>query len=172
MQVSDNQEFESFVPVYDVVPERWEDARPFIVEQLKRIANGLNVREIGFFLDQELLAGKFFIPGLNIVEGGGSSQQFRTVLRKVIDFGPLPNAGLKTVAHEITVDANFTLVFLGGYATDPVNFIGIPLPFASPLALNQNILINMDMTNIRVQTSINYSQFTRCFIILEYMQEL
>jgi len=171
MTPSDNQQLESYVPVYDVVPERWEDARPFIVEQLKRIANAVNLREIGWFLDEELLSGKAFIPGVNDVADGGTSQQYRSVLRKVINFGSLPNAALKTVPHGITVDNNFTLVFMGAYATDPVNFIGIPLPFASP-TLNQNILLNMDVNNVRIQTSLNYSQFTRCYVIIEYLQEV
>ncbi len=39
-----SQEFESFVPVYDVVPDDWNDARPFLVEILKKITNGLNAR--------------------------------------------------------------------------------------------------------------------------------
>lgn len=80
----DSQNFESFVPVYDVAPKTWEEGMPFIVEQFKRLANAINVREIGFFLDQELLAGKLFIPGDNIANDGGGTQQFRTVLRKVI----------------------------------------------------------------------------------------
>ena len=46
----DSQTLESYVPVYDVVPEKWEEARPFLVEQLKKISEGVNTREIGFFL--------------------------------------------------------------------------------------------------------------------------
>ena len=49
MQPEDSQILESYVPVYDAAPDKWEDARPFIVEQLKRLANAINVREIGFF---------------------------------------------------------------------------------------------------------------------------
>jgi hypothetical protein len=171
MQPSDSQELESYVPVYDVVPEKWEDARAFIVEQLKRLANAVNVREIGFFLDQELLAGKFFIPGISIAEGGGSSQQFRTVLRKVINFGTLPNSGSKSVPHGIDFDTNFTLVFLGGYATNPTNLNAIPLPFSSP-TLNQNILLYIDSVNVNVITALNYTNYTTCFVTIEYMQEL
>jgi hypothetical protein len=58
MQPLDSQEFESYVPVYDTVPEQWEDARAFLVEQLKKISNAVNVREIGWLLDEELLSGK------------------------------------------------------------------------------------------------------------------
>ncbi len=81
MLPQDSQQLESYVPVYDVAPQTWDEGRVFLVEQIKRLANAINAREIGFFLDQELLSGKSFIPGVNIVTGAGSSQQFRTVLR-------------------------------------------------------------------------------------------
>jgi hypothetical protein len=171
MQSSDSQILESYVPVYDVVPEKWEDARPFIVEQLKKISTAVNIREIGWFLDEELLSGKAFIPGSNNVMDGGTSQQFRQVLRKVINFGTLPNAGLKSVPHGIVFDTNFTLVFLGAYATNPTNLNAIPIPFASP-TLNQNILLYIDNVNVNIITAINYTNYTRCFVTIEYMQEL
>ena len=109
----DSQNLESYVPVYDVAPKTWEEGMPFIVEQLKKLANAVNAREIGFFLDQELLSGKSFIPGVNIASGGGSSQQFRTILRKVITFPGL-TVGLNTQPHEVTVDANFSLIQMFG----------------------------------------------------------
>src|SRR5271157_192397 len=99
MSVS-SQEFESYLPVYDTIPEKWEDGREFLVEELKKISNAINAREIGWFLDEELLTGKAFIPG-TIVPGNNPSE-FRQILRKVIDFGTLPNTGPKSVAHGIT----------------------------------------------------------------------
>src|SRR5882724_4464250 len=102
MTFSDNQQLESFVPVYDAVPDKWEEARPFFVEQLKRISNAVNIREIGWFLDEELLSGKAFIPGTTNLNDLSTSQVFRQVLRKVVDFGPLPAAGTKSVPHGIT----------------------------------------------------------------------
>lgn len=167
---SDDQIFESYLPVYDVVPEKWEDSRPFIVEQLKRISNAVNVREIGFFIDEEVLSGKAFIPSANLT---GTSQQFRQVLRKVIDFGALPAAGVKAVPHGITFDANFTLVQMFGSATDPVNLFAIPLPYVEILnPLIKGIQLLMDSINVYVVVDSDRSSLTRCFIVIEYMQEL
>lgn len=166
---TDNQNLESFVNVYDAVPAKWEDARPFIVEQLKTISNGINVREIGFYLDQELLSGKLFIPGAT--PPGNNPGLFRTILRIVVDMGPLPNTATKSVPHGVTVDGNFTLMQLYGAATDPVAFTGIPLPYASPV-LNENIALNMNSTNINITTGRNWSNYTRCFVVMEYIQEL
>jgi hypothetical protein len=57
----DSQVYESYVPVYDSVPEKWEDARQFLVEQLKKISNAVNNREIGYYINDQILSGKQFI---------------------------------------------------------------------------------------------------------------
>lgn len=164
-----SQDFESFVPVYDVVPEKWEDAREFLVEHLKKISNAVNIREIGWFLNEELLSGKSFIPGTT---AAGNPQQFRTILRKVIEFGALPAAGTKSVAHGINVDANFTLIQIFSSATDPVSFISFSQPYADPISINNAVALTIDATNVNITVGANRSNFTRCFVTIEYIQEL
>ena len=161
MQPEDSQVFESFVPVYDAVPERWDNARPFLVEQLKKISNELNNREIGWFLDEELLAGKFLFPGVNASNEGGTSQRFRSVFRKVIEFSSL-GAGANTQAHGITIDANFTLLSLWGALTNATTMQGQPVP-------NNADTISYDATNIIITTA---AAWTRGLAIIEYVQEL
>lgn len=169
---SDNQQLEAYLPVYDVVPSKWEDARPFLVEQLKRIAIAVNIREIGWFLDEELLSGKAFIPGADNVAVGSTNQIFRQVLRKVINFGALPNAGTKSVAHGITFDSNLSLVFMGAYATDPVGLTALPIPYCDPTTLANGIALTMDATHVNITTAANLSNYTRCYVTIEYLQEL
>lgn len=168
----DSQNLESYVPVYDAIPEKWEDAKPFIVEQLKKISNAVNIREIGWFLDQELLSGKAFIPSSTPLSDLSTSQVFRQVLRKVVDFGALPAAGTKSVAHGITVDFNFTLVQMFAAATDPNDLLALPIVYADPTALNKAIALNMDATNVNITVGIDRSAYTRTFVVIEYMQEL
>lgn len=168
----DSQIFESFLPVYDAIPDKWEDARPFIVEQLKRIALAVNVREIGWFLDEEVLSGKAFIPGVTALSNLSTSQVFRQVLRKVIDFGTLPNAGTKSVPHGIVFDNNFTLVQMYAAATDPVAFLALPIPYVDPITLANGIRLDMDATNINIRTAANYTAYTRTSVVIEYLQEL
>lgn len=148
-----SQVFESYVPVYDTVPESWEDARQFLVEHLKKISNAVNIREIGWFLDEELISGKQFFPGTN------NNQLFRTVLRKVVDFSPLP-IGTKSVAHGIVVDANFSLIDLWGAATNASAMTGNPI--------NQPN-ITYDATNINITSAAAY---TRAYAVFEFIQEL
>lgn len=169
---SDAQQLETFVPVYDAVPDKWEDARPFIVEQLKRMSNAINIREIGWFLDEELLSGKSFIPGSENLDNLSTSQVFRQVLRKVIDFGALPAAGTKSVPHGITFTDNFTLVQMFAAATDPIALLAFPIVYADPLVLANAVALNMDATNVNITVGVNRSAYTRVFVTIEYLQEL
>lgn len=163
----DSQQFDSYVPVYDVVPEKWEESREFFVENLKKISNGINAREIGFYLDEEVLTGKQLFPGTTVA---GNPPQFRSILRKVIDFGALPNAGIKSVPHGITFDNNFTLVHLYGSATNPSNN-AIPLPFVH-VNPTSNIQLYMDTTNVVIVNLVDDRPYSRCFIVIEYILEL
>lgn len=153
-----SQNFESYVPVYDTVPEDWEDARQFLVEHLKKISNAVNIREIGWHLEEELLSGKQFTPPSNI---SGNSQQYRSIFRKVIDCSPLV-IGANSFAHGITFNANFTLIQLYGAATDSVAFTAVPLP-------NNQDSLTMDATNININVT---SAYDRAFVVVEYIQEL
>lgn len=161
MSPFDSQQLESYLPVYDVAPKEWEQARAFVVEQFKRFANAINSREIGFYLDQELLTGKSFIPGINQVVDGGSSQQFRTILRKVIVFPGLI-IGSNTQPHGIFVDANFTLIQLFGSATNSTALTGEPIP-------NAAITISYNVNNITIFSTKLYD---RAIAVIEYIQEL
>ena len=156
-----SQEFETYVPVYDTIPEAWEEAQPFLVEQLKKISNGVNAKTIGFLLDEELLSGQAFIPGVNNgTDSSGGSNQFRSVLRKVIDLGSLSmglNAG---VAHGIVFDANFTLIDLWVAATNSMTFM------AQDISGNDVV---MNATTIVVTSP---AAFDRSFAFIEYCQEL
>lgn len=169
--MSSNQEFENFVPVFDTAPKEPEKLRQFLVEQLRRISNSVNQREIGQYFDIEVLSGKQFFPGASVPE------QNRQIFRKVVTFGALPNSTGKSVAHEITtpdgspLDSNFTLIHLYGAATNPTSVTAIPLPFASPTA-TEEIKLSMDDTNIIVTTAMDYTAYTRTFIVVEYIQEL
>ncbi len=161
MTPSDNQIFESYVPVYDAVPEKWDDARAFIVEQLKRISTAINIREIGWFLDEELLSGKAFIPGTASIGASQTSQQYRSILRKVIEFPGL-TVGANSQAHGININDSFSLMQLYAGATNSMALTGEPIP-------NGADTIDYDATNININVAAPYD---RCWAVIEYIQEL
>lgn len=161
MNTNDSQRYESFVPVYDAIPSSWEDARPFIVEQLRKISDGVNIREIGWYLDEQLLSGKSFIPGANTVNGE-TSQEFRTMLRIVVVVGPISVAGNPNITpHGLNVDNNFTLIQLWASATNSTTFRSVT--FSNPDT------IWMDDTNVYIVSDGTYD---RCNCVIEYIQEL
>lgn len=171
MSALTSQDLETYLPPYGTVPANWEDAQPQLSEIIKRITQAINIRTIGFYLDQQLLTGDQFIPA-SYSSTSSTNVNYRSVFRKVVDIGTLPNAGTTSTAHGITVDANFTLVDLWGAATKPTaTFAAIPLPYSSP-TLNQNIKLNIDTTNINVTTAIDYSSYTRAFVTVEYLLEV
>jgi len=158
----DSQTLESYLPVYDAIPDKWEDARAFVVEQFKKISNAVNVREIGYFLDEELLSGKAFIPGTNDILEAGSSQRFRTILRKVIVFPGLTPGPPNTQPHGIFIDANFSLISLYAAATNSTALVGEQIP-------NGSDTISYTATDIVITVAAAYD---RAWAIIEYIQEL
>jgi len=153
----DSTQLESFVPVYDTVPEQWEQARPFLVEQLKKLANAVNAREIGFFLDEELLSGKAFIPGATLP--GNNPGQFRQILRIVVIFGAV-TAGATSRAHGVMVDANFTLIQLWACAFNSTSLVGT--------TFGNSDTISMDVTDINIVSNGTYD---KVYAFMEYVQE-
>lgn len=155
--MNNDQQFESYVPVYDMVPEKWDDARAFLVEQLKKISNAVNVREIGWYLDEELLSGKAFIPGATIP--GNNPGIFRQIFRKVVDVSPLV-AGANSFPHGITIDGNFTLIDSWVSATDSVAFTSITMAYPQ---------VDIDVLNVNINSP---NPYDRAFFFIEYLLEL
>jgi hypothetical protein len=151
-----SQQLESYVPVYDTVPEKWEDARSFLVEHLKKISNAVNIRTIGWLLDEELLSGQAFIPGVAIP--GNNPGQFRQILRIVVNVSPLV-IGVNTFAHGVTFDANFTLIDLWVSGTNSTTLMAQTLSGNSVVMNTANLVITSP------------AAFDRAYAVIEYLQE-
>lgn len=131
-------------------------------ETYKRTANAVNTKTSGLYLPQEIASFQQYFTS-------GNPMQNRDVYRKVVDFGALPNTAAKTVAHGITFDSNSTLTRLYAAATDPVNLLYIPIPYASPTLAN-NIELSLDSTNVIITTGNNRSAFTTCYVVIEWLK--
>lgn len=154
-----DQQFESYVPLYDAIPDKWEDAQGFITEQFKRIANAINVREIGWFLDEELLSGKQFIPA-PVANQNIKPLQVRSVFRKVIDVSPLVPGVNPPFLHGITFDINFTLIDLWVSGTNSVTF--------TARRITGNDVV-MNATQLLITSP---QAFDRAFAVVEYILEI
>lgn len=88
----------------------------------------------------------------------------KTIYRKVVDCGALPNATTKNVAHGITgLD---TVVTLYGAAKDPTSTVHIPLPYSEPTASN-TVGIYIQGSDIRIGDGYDYSNLT-AKVVIEY----
>ena len=162
---SQSQELQTYLPVYDTMPDDWADAKATLVENLKKMTNVINTKERGtMFLEQIISGGQLF--GTT-----ASAQQPRTIYRTVVNFGGLPNATTTTVPHNINIDVNFTLVDLFISATNPTALTSFSLKYWSQDA-TEDILISLTSTNIVVKTLTDYSAFTRSIVVIEYVLEL
>ena len=138
---------------------------------LNDIASAINTKDSGLYTDEIVITGQQFYPVFGTTTA--QSVTYRDVFRKVIDFGALPNAATKSVAHGITTTQNMTLTRFYATATDPAAAtlnIGIPIPYVNVAAPADGVQMTIDATNINITTTTaNYTAYTRCFVIVEYM---
>jgi hypothetical protein len=120
-------------------------------------ARASNNKDVGLYMLTELLNGQQFF--------GANPQHNRSIFRKVVQCGALPNAGTSTTAHSIngiTKDSRITRVY--GTACDPVAIKFIPIPNVG----NYEVEVLVDDTNIYLTTVANLSMFTDVIMVLEY----
>ena len=125
----------------------------------------INDKDIAQYVLQEVQNGQqFFEPN--------STNTFRGIYRKVIEFGALPDGtGItptKEINHGISVNDTTRFTRIYGVANDPDTSY-LPLPFASSVA-GEGISLEITRTVVRITTAIDYSAYTDTFIILEYLK--
>lgn len=126
-----------------------------------RILSSYNY-ESNYFLTTETDTGEKWIDG-------------RTIYRKVISFGTLPNNNIKNVAHGITFTAATTrIIKLTAYATDgQVNsgeIEGLIITHVNPTGVQYSFQLSYDNTNVMIRTAYNASGYTECYVIAEYIK--
>ena len=86
----------------------------------------------------------------------------KTIYKKTINFGTLPNATFKDVAHGIT--GLTAVINTYGYSYSGTTFR--PLPF--PGSLTNFVGVSLDATNITVTTATNLTTYTTTYITVVY----
>jgi hypothetical protein len=144
-----------------------------LYQNINNVSLMVNIKDTGYYDLNEFVNGQLFFPNLTYNDPSSTNyplqNAYRQVYRRVINFGPLPAAGTKTVAHGITFTSTLSLTRMYGAATDPVGQTVIPLPFASPV-LVQNIKLYADNTNVVITVGQDYSAYTICYVVMEYIR--
>jgi len=135
-----------------------------LYQYINTMSLAINTREGGYFPLYEYINGQLYFPTAT-----QDTAVFRSVFRKVINFGALPNAGTKSVAHKLNITGGYSFTHIYATASDQTGLHYIPIPYASPTLVN-NIEINVDATNVNITTGSNRSNFTICYVILEYIK--
>ncbi len=84
----------------------------------------------------------------------------KPIFRKVVDFGALPNAATKDVAHGVVTPAFFVHVYGIGLTISGTG-VSFPLP-------NVGALVETDGTNVSVTAPGDLSGYTASYVVLEY----
>jgi hypothetical protein len=147
-----------------------DEFRNFITRLRQSINNiniAVNLKDTGYYILDETANGQVFFPNQALNSTTSRLPTYRNVLRKVINFGALPNNTTKSVPHGIVIDALFSFTRIYATATNP-NTSFIPLPYASTTA-GDVIELNADTTNVNITTHSNKSAYTITYVILEWI---
>lgn len=140
-----------------------------LYQNINLISLVLNTKDSGYYNTREFVCGQLLFPNPTANDTDSNANDFRQVIRLVVDFGALPNAASKSVAHGLTVSATTQFTRIYATATDPVGFNYIPIPYASTTLIN-NIELRVDATNVTITTGIDRTAFTEVLVVLEYVQ--
>ena len=157
-------------PMYDVGDLNEETLKQLIV-QLTQFTNNiaiiLNQKDTGIYPLQQIVNGQTFFPNPALTSDTPQTPEPRQVYRQVFLTGPLPNAGILLIPHNIPITNIYTFTRIYGTASDTTGLNYIPLPEAF---VNGNIVdLAVDATNIIIHTNWNASNYNIVYIVLEWL---
>ena len=139
-----------------------------LYQNINNISMAVNLKDSGYYVQNEFISGQVYFQNPALNSTTATRPQFRDVIRKVINFGSLPNTGTKSVPHELTPNSSYSFTRIYGTASDTTGLNYIPLPYASPVLAN-NIELKVDATNVTIITGSNRSNFNITYVVLEFI---
>lgn len=140
-----------------------------LYQNLNNMSLVLNLKDSAYYVNTEFVNGQSYFPNPSYNSSTATAPSMRQVYRLVINFGALPASTTKSVAHGLTPSAGWTFTRIYGSSSDTTDLLYVPLPYASSTA-NKNIELNVDATNVNIITGIDWSAYTKTYVILEYMK--
>lgn len=140
-----------------------------LYQNLNLMAIAVNTKDTGYYPLSEFINGQLFFPNPLLNSGTSTFPAYRQVFRIVINFGALPNATTKSVAHGLTVDTATTFTRIYATASDTTGLTYIPIPYASASGID-DIEINVDVTNVNITTASDRTNYNVTYVILEYIK--
>lgn len=138
-------------------------------QNLNLMANVLNTKDTGVYNNSfQIVNSQQWFPNPLLSSATQTNPTLRPVNRLVINFGALPNAGAKAVNHNIPINGSYTFTRIYGTASDTTGLNYIPIPYASPVLIN-NIQLDVNATQVIITTGSNRTNFNVCYIVLEWI---
>lgn len=151
----------------DIDSDEFKDTLIELYEDLNQMAIALNLKESGYYNLDEFLTSAMLFPNPN--DSAALQPQWRQMFREVVNCGPLPNAGTKSVPHNIPITDTYSFVKIYGAASDQVALSYLPLPYVSTAA--GAIEVNVDGTNVNITTQSDRTAYTLAYVIIEYVKQ-
>lgn len=167
----------SYLPVDFDLPREQNGLHDFVNKRERLTSTILNIKENGTYENSELLSAQQWFS----TQAAGTTKQTRYAFRKVIDFGTLPNNATKSVAHGLTLDdtvnpSTYFFTEINGTAYDTttggekaIAINGTYYDIAAGAIANP-INLYVDQTNVNITTTSNRTNFTRCYVTLNYIK--
>lgn len=149
-----------FIPTSTYFPEKFDEFRAIFLQTYREIANAVNAREIAIFDLTEYLTGEQWFTA-------GNPQQKRQTFRRIYSIGAVAAGATLNTAHGLSGVTAYTKI-LGTAVTASPDFR--PIPYASATAVNAQIEIRVDGTNIIIVNGAGAPNITSALVILEYLK--
>lgn len=152
-----------FLPTSQVFPEEISQRLIVLTDNYTQFAQYINEREIGAYDTVEQLTGKQFFNTTN-------PEKKRFSYRKVFSLGAIAAGASLVTAHGISgVNSTtlFTQIYGSAFTAVPDNR---PIPYASVTAVNRQIEINIDATNITLVNGGAAPNITSAIVVVEYLK--
>lgn len=177
---NDAQNFGLYVPTTNVWdPNQLYDIKgvsPELREILIRMYQNLNLMSLvlnnkasGIYDTQEFVTGNLYPPDPALSSASSTTPTPRNSYWEFVFCDALPNAGTKSVAHNIPFNSGFTMIRYGGAASDTTGLTYLCLPYVDAAGVD-NIQVDVDATNINITTTSNRTNYNVSYIMLEYLK--
>ena len=152
----------------DVNSREFKELLVRLYQNLNLMANVLDSKDSGVYDIDEFSNGQQFFPDPLLDSSTSKAPVYRPVIRKVINFGALPNNAETAIAHGITFTTDCTMTRMYAVATDSAAQTYIPIPFVG--AAGGDIELRADGANVYIRTTTNRTMYNRCIVVLEYIK--
>lgn len=156
----------------DVNSPKFKELLVRMYQYLNLMAESVNNKTSGLYNSNEAASGDTFYPSASASSASDTRALPRPVFRRVLNMlptGTLPNTGTLTVAHGLTFNSSTTIVRLYGAANNAAGTALIPIPYSSPVLVN-NIELKADGTNVYIITGSDRTAYTKCNVVIEFLK--